>query len=650
MPDNINDNNSNEANMEDIHELSDGSLTPLPSATSSALSSASVSPKTAPKTNTDNNKPKQQTERVELSLLALLRSNWRFAACTQFLTMFANAVDFPFRDTEGFEDALLAVPPPADLINLHVKLLRIITYNRFVTPESWPSWFLKECAKRNIPESTTSVFPATPEEYVDKSVAARVLVLHTLCEFMFDSPERFRERVSPVDTEECRTWRVDPVGKDSNGYTYWLFDDNRLYRELAQPKTGKISDSVKWELVCRTADDWQTFPATFKSSRSRSDRALHQTLTTEIGVKVLQSLHDRALEEARITAQKEELRRRVEEEAARVERERILQLEREMAIMSRKRSSRLENKMLEQMERERIEMIERDARRGVGETLDKYESGLRTIRGNFDASRSRRNQQKKPISREERLKRRLQRSGVDDSTDNEEDRNGDEDDVLKIAIAESVETTAASQKSADIDIESDTASPVSRQLQESASKRVRIRIAAASTPASSPKNDSYHSNNNRVRGKEKKSATKKSGGGSGITEGWIFSCSCGKNAKNWDDGLPMISCGRCNVWQHIYCIEMESGNLAPGPLCLKKWNSQEFVCKQCRGGVNQGVDGAASAAANDAAVSSSGVLNGVCTDSIELMSNQPLNASYTVQQFTPVTHPVAESVSLNRLL
>ncbi|KAJ3140414.1 hypothetical protein HK100_009845 [Physocladia obscura] len=650
----INNDNSDETNnMEDIHELSDGSLTPLPSDSSSALSSPSSSPKSAARISMEARKPQEQTKPIELSPLAILRSNWRFAACTQFLTMFANAVDFPFSDTEvnpiitgGFEDALLTEPPPADLINLHVKLLRIITYNRFVTPESWPSWFLKECSKRNIPESMMSVFPMTPEEYSNNSFMTRVLILHTLCEFMFDSPERFRERVSPADTEECRTWRVDPVGKDSKGYIYWLFDDNRLYRELVQTKTGEISDNVKWELVCRTADDWQTFPATFKTSRSPNDRALHQMLTLGIGVTVLQSLHDRVLEEARIAAQQEQLRRRVEEEAARVEREYTVQAEREMAIMSRKRSSRLENKLLEQMERERTEMIERDARRGVGESVDKYESHFRITRGNSSVSQSRKNQQTEPISRDERFKRRLQRSGLDDSTENEVDGTDNKDGELKIKIAESIETATASRESADIDIKGDTANPVFHQLQELASKRIRIGIAAtASSPATASISNSYNSNN-RVKGKGRKSVTKKSGGGGGrIREGWIFNCSCGKNAKNWDDGLPMISCGRCNVWQHIYCIEMESGNMAPGALNLKKWNSQEFTCKQCRSGVDQVVDNA-----NGVVVFSNGAPNGFCSDSPDLINSQLLHGSSAAQQFAPFTHEVAGPASLSTLV
>lgn len=36
-------------------------------------------------------------------------------------------------------------------------------------------------------------------------------------------------------------------------------------------------------------------------------------------------------------------------------------------------------------------------------------------------------------------------------------------------------------------------------------------------------------------------------------EEWQFSCVCGLSGQNYDDGTEMISCEKCQVWQHTKC-------------------------------------------------------------------------------------------------
>jgi hypothetical protein len=38
---------------------------------------------------------------------------------------------------------------------------------------------------------------------------------------------------------------VDPIGFDKKGSTFWLFDDNRLYKETPKPKPSKKKKPVK---------------------------------------------------------------------------------------------------------------------------------------------------------------------------------------------------------------------------------------------------------------------------------------------------------------------------------------------------------------------------------------------------------------------
>ncbi|KAJ3400987.1 hypothetical protein HDU80_006442 [Chytriomyces hyalinus] len=519
-----------------------------------------------------------------------LRSAWQFAAVTQFLMLFAAAVEYPFETTEDFESALAAGTPSAELIQMHVKLLRIMTYNRFVTAETWVSWFRRESEKKG--QEWSNLFPES-KEYHHLSAFEKTLVLNQICEWQFDDPDRFR--AAAKDEDECRHWRVNPLGWDSMGGTYWLFDDNRLYREhdpetaataevrrksrafaagLTKSPPPELSVALEenemkplWELVCRTVDDWGEFPKRFESSRSPYEKSLYNKLTRSVGLTVIQSMQDRQLA---IEERKRE-KQRMEEEA---EREILLAAERERLqieqTLYRKRSSRLESRMLEQMERERLDMIERDARAGKGESVHIYDTGHRSLR-TTRASAARAHEPPKDVAqmREERSKRRAARFG--DSPIPEE------------LLRKSIEVSSAAPSHEDaISIDSEMA-PSKKEQRE---YQARPAVSATAQREKRPRlSDGSSANSSDDSNSRKKKDT---------GDSWRFKCSCGINAKNWDDGLPMISCGQCNIWQHIYCIEKELGTPAPvtdGP--SSRWDSQEFVCSMCEpvANVKTGMDG-----------------------------------------------------------
>ncbi|KAI1786771.1 hypothetical protein LXA43DRAFT_1032456 [Ganoderma leucocontextum] len=64
------------------------------------------------------------------------------------------------------------------------------------------------------------------------------------------------------------------------------------------------------------------------------------------------------------------------------------------------------------------------------------------------------------------------------------------------------------------------------------------------------------------------------------TPDWILDCEvCHKQGLNVDDGLPMVSCGSCNRWQHIAChdlIDQRAGRPR------RDWEQQQFFCGRCR--------------------------------------------------------------------
>ncbi|KAJ3318326.1 hypothetical protein HDV06_000559 [Boothiomyces sp. JEL0866] len=459
---------------------------------------------------------------VKLKDLKILWSMWQFSAISQFFQLFQEGMMLGFIDTDTLESEIINATNDSWIIDLQVRLLRLSTKNRFITPETWIGYLNKEFEKRMTEEERP--FKYTEDEgfsYTKLSLKERVLTLHFICEMQLERLENFRP-LGLFTEIQTTSWRVEPIGKDSKGNTYWLFDDSRLYMESPEPQTkkkkgkkGKEEDEedkpTNWSLVCRTAEDWNEFASKFKSSRSALDKRLHQYVNQDLLPLVITDIynHEVAKEErekeykAWLEAEKLRVEEEERKEALRiVEEEEKKREAAEMAARKTRSANRIETRASRRNPPRELTEEELELQKLGARERRKIEREHRIDKSIIEESMSY-SERKRPKKKKKQPKRK--RSRVYDSEE-EEDLTDEEDDVSF--------------------------------------------VNSESPPPD--KEDDY----------------------------WYFSCSCGVTGDNYDDGTPIIACERCAVWQHILCAAKEQG-VDTADFDVEQWKRMEFICTAC---------------------------------------------------------------------
>ncbi len=218
-------------------------------------------------------------------------------------------------------------------------------------------------------------------DFPDLSLRNRVRILHQLCEFRLDTDDVF-EKLKNLDANSLR---VDPLGKDADGTTYWYFYGTRydtgfftklahenvtmcyfrLYKEefpkgyndkkrrkekerkkkkkdkkkKKKKKSSKGDNSASsdededqanpqctWSVACLTLQDWEDLTNKYKNSKKKSEKELYETLSESFLPEIVKMFAEKEREEKR----------------------------RLLLMQPKRASSRIERKKQEQEERERL--------------------------------------------------------------------------------------------------------------------------------------------------------------------------------------------------------------------------------------------------------------------------------------------------------
>ncbi|ESO97966.1 hypothetical protein LOTGIDRAFT_209165 [Lottia gigantea] len=218
--------------------------------------------------------------------LAELRSWWKVPCIAHFCSLFRGVLfEQSDLDIEDLEEALLQAVSPGDspvILDLLCSLLEGIYGREKLTVVDYDK-YLKDIFRYQHAMGNIKRNPLVDKTYFELSLRQKVDVLHDLCDFRLES-EDVMEVLKGHDGDNMR---VEPLGHDVNGITYWYFYGTRLYQEDPPPKEPEEEKSKakivpsRWHMVCCTLEDWQNLAEFFKESEVKCEKALYRTIVED---------------------------------------------------------------------------------------------------------------------------------------------------------------------------------------------------------------------------------------------------------------------------------------------------------------------------------------------------------------------------------
>ncbi|KAF3910217.1 hypothetical protein ABW21_db0202497 [Orbilia brochopaga] len=462
----------------------------------SSAPSASTAPQQLPQT---KSAAAAQPSADHLSPRNPLHQQWEFAAVWEFLFQFHQGLKSAYyTDIEQFANDLSSPSGTQLLHDVQIGLLKNVSSQRGLTIDMFDDYTRRQYfAKR--PDANPFGHDITPSSFYSLLPEERVRILHQLCMWILSKPEAFRDKVDPHKVADQTDWRMDPIGWDAKGTTFYQFDNGYLYcrTEPAPPvyqkwksrkhaagrstKRRKVSDydddangadnsppvnendafvaQIEWKCVCSNLQEYRTFVAKLEKSKHPDEKELRKVIKEDI---------------LPVFEKEEQKRKRKhledEKEQARLQ-----------MLSGRKRSARVDERMARQREAQEREYVLRNER----EELEQQH-------------------------REELQKQK--------------------DEEARIAKLEERE----------------------RRLQD---RELRAK-QRAEEKARLLDPDATESEDGASRGSRKSSRqlTKRKAELEVEDKDWIFDCVCGVYGVNYDDGTFSIACDKCSVWQHAACL------------------------------------------------------------------------------------------------
>ncbi|KAI0398457.1 hypothetical protein F5Y17DRAFT_4489 [Xylariaceae sp. FL0594] len=471
----------------------------------------------------------------ESDLLRRIRNSWQFANLFQWIYLFGRVVkiDDSF-DIEDLEAECLKRQSTL-LVDIGLALLKFVSSHRGLTHDLFDEYTRRQYVAKS-PDRNPFGTDESPAKFNEFDPLLKIRVLQQLTQWLMLHPKRIREKMDEQKPSDQTEWRIEPAGWDSDDRTYYILDDNRLYRLTPAPvpappalkpkkntkkakaaaraaKRRRTSRSTaqarnedgddddddlgsdhedapepeddglggaKWECVGVGLDDIRNFLSTIRKTRDENEKVLRNTIEEHL---------------LPMLEKQEESRKR-----------KALQREKELINLEKlahaKRSSRIASKTEQQR-------LQQQAREAEEKRLQEEKAARKEEQKRLKAEKE---HEMRAKSREKRLKEREARR-----LQYEEELGQLSEDSKKLAG--------------------------NNRLSE---RRVKVKIEKSKRVLQELEDES---------------------------DDWIFDCICGVYGQV-DDGTHSVACERCNVWQHSKCVGISEAEADRDDF--------HFICRSCR--------------------------------------------------------------------
>ncbi|OLN92861.1 Reticulocyte-binding protein 2-like protein a 4 [Colletotrichum chlorophyti] len=460
----------------------------------------------------------------EPSLLHRIRNQWQFANLCQWIYLFGKVVKIDDNlDTEEIEAECLRPEAPV-LQDIGLALLKFISSHRGLTHELFDEYTRRQYLAR-APQKNPFGTDEVAAKFANFDVLTKISILQQLTQWVMVRPERVREKMEEQKDVDQASWRIEPIGWDKDDRTYFVLDDNRVYRQTDPPpkpaaprkksktKYGSRSNKrrrvsatngtddadqsmnesvdvsfttpeddglggMKWECLAVSLQEVQDLILSFHKTKDDNEKILRDQLQEHL---------------LPILEKQEESRKRKELQR---ERERL----NEEKMKNAKRSSRLANKAEQQKQDEKAKEEARISLKQEAAAKKEEQQRLKLEK----------ERDSRLLSREKRLKEREAR------------RLQHERELSQLSEDNRSGSGRISERRLQAEIERNK-----RALEELDDEE----------------------------------------------DDWIFDCICGVYGQV-DDGTHSVACERCNVWQHSKCVGISESEAEKPEF--------HFICRTCK--------------------------------------------------------------------